>query len=164
VLFPITSKYEIASEFISCCLRQLLRKLSYSGLRGAFPGPIRPTAFRIAAVMQLQWLQVTSRPAVSGAILYSGATVRSTAKLPFDRFTIGCCSIESTLVMRKLVWREESGLLSCSDCGWVFRPTSTPVGKTPEEIAHDFALQRDEAFAAHVCADHRTRRNHPRRR
>jgi hypothetical protein len=55
---------------------------------------------------------------------------------------------------RELVWQEESGLLGCSECGWVFRPGKSPQDKTPEEIARDFLLQRDKDFAAHVCAAH----------
>jgi hypothetical protein len=55
---------------------------------------------------------------------------------------------------RELVWQEESGLLGCSECGWVFRPGKAPLDKPPEEIARDFLLQRDNDFAAHVCAAH----------
>jgi hypothetical protein len=53
-----------------------------------------------------------------------------------------------------LLWQEESGLLGCSECGWVFRPGKPAQDKPPEEIALDFALQRDKDFAAHVCTVH----------
>jgi hypothetical protein len=56
--------------------------------------------------------------------------------------------------MRNLVWLEESGLLGCSECAWVFRPRGSPKGKSPEEMLRDFESQRDEAFASHLCAEH----------
>ena len=56
--------------------------------------------------------------------------------------------------MRSLVWLEESGLLGCSECAWVFRPRGSPKGKAPEEVVRDFESQRDEAFASHICAEH----------
>jgi len=56
--------------------------------------------------------------------------------------------------MRQLVWSEESGLLGCSDCNWVFRPPRPPVDQNPEDMAREFLLRRDEAFARHVCVDH----------
>jgi hypothetical protein len=55
---------------------------------------------------------------------------------------------------RELIWQEEAGLLGCSDCGWVFRPGKPSPERAPEEIARDFALQRDRDFAGHVCAEH----------
>jgi hypothetical protein len=55
---------------------------------------------------------------------------------------------------RELIWQVESGLLGCSECGWVFRPGKAPQDKPPEEIARDFVLQRDKDFAAHLCAAH----------
>jgi hypothetical protein len=56
--------------------------------------------------------------------------------------------------MRNLVWLEESGMLGCSECAWVFRPRGSPKGKSPEEMLRDFESQRDEAFASHLCAEH----------
>jgi hypothetical protein len=58
--------------------------------------------------------------------------------------------------MRRLVWHEESGLLGCSDCAWVFRPARSPKGESQEEMVRDFESQRDKAFAAHTCAAHPT--------
>ena len=37
--------------------------------------------------------------------------------------------------MRQLVWSEESGLLGCSDCSWVFRPPRPPLDQSPEDMA-----------------------------
>jgi hypothetical protein len=47
---------------------------------------------------------------------------------------------------RKLVWveRERFRGFGCSECGWVFNPSSAP----------NFELQRDKEFTLHVCADH----------
>jgi hypothetical protein len=56
--------------------------------------------------------------------------------------------------MRNLVWVEESGMLGCSECAWVFRPRGSPKGKSPEEMLRDFESQRDEAFASHLCAEY----------
>jgi hypothetical protein len=57
-------------------------------------------------------------------------------------------------IMRKLIWHEESGLLGCSVCGWVFRTKSPLAGRTVEETARNFESQCDAAFASHICADH----------
>jgi hypothetical protein len=56
--------------------------------------------------------------------------------------------------MRQLVWSEESGLLGCSDCSWVFRPPRPPLDQNPEDMAREFLLRRNEAFAQHACVDH----------
>ena len=47
---------------------------------------------------------------------------------------------------RKLVWMEQQHFRGwgCSECAWVFNPTSAP----------NFELQRDKEFTLHVCADH----------
>ena len=47
---------------------------------------------------------------------------------------------------RKLVWIEQQRFrgFGCSECAWVFNPTSAP----------NFELQRDKEFTLHVCADH----------
>ena len=50
--------------------------------------------------------------------------------------------------------QQESGLLGCSDCSWVFRPPRPPADQNPEEMAREFLMRRDEAFAQHACADH----------
>ena len=41
---------------------------------------------------------------------------------------------------RKLVWLEES--------------STAPTGKSFDEMMQNFELQRDKAFASHVCTDH----------
>jgi hypothetical protein len=47
---------------------------------------------------------------------------------------------------RKLVWVERQLFrgFGCSECAWVFNPSSAP----------NFELQRDKEFTLHVCADH----------
>jgi len=50
------------------------------------------------------------------------------------------------VMSRKLVWIEQQRFrgFGCSECAWVFNPTSAP----------NFELQRDKEFSLHVCADH----------
>jgi hypothetical protein len=42
----------------------------------------------------------------------------------------------------------------CSQCAWVFSPSDALKGKTIEEMKENYRLERDQAFAAHSCADH----------
>jgi hypothetical protein len=55
---------------------------------------------------------------------------------------------------RELIWQVESGMLGCSECGWVFRPGKAPHGKTMAEMERDFLAHRDKDFAEHVCGEH----------
>jgi hypothetical protein len=57
---------------------------------------------------------------------------------------------------RKLVWIEQPRFRGwgCSECAWVFNPSSTPTGKSFDEMMQNFELQRDGEFTSHVCADH----------
>jgi hypothetical protein len=38
----------------------------------------------------------------------------------------------------------------------VFNPSSTPTGKSFDEMMKNFEWQRDEEFTLHACADHPT--------
>jgi hypothetical protein len=53
------------------------------------------------------------------------------------------------VMSRKLVWIEQQRFrgFGCSECAWVFNPTSAP----------NFELQRDKEFTSHICADHPAR-------
>lgn len=55
---------------------------------------------------------------------------------------------------RKLVWIEQQRGWGCSECGWVFNPSSSLAGKSLDEMMGNFELQRDKEFASHVCANH----------
>ena len=57
---------------------------------------------------------------------------------------------------RKLVWIQQQRFRGwgCSECAWVFNPSGAPTGKTFNESARNFELQRDKEFTLHVCADH----------
>jgi len=57
---------------------------------------------------------------------------------------------------RKLVWIEQQRFrcFGCSECAWVFNPSSTPTGKSFDEMMRNFESQRDKEFTSHVCADH----------
>jgi hypothetical protein len=61
---------------------------------------------------------------------------------------------------RKLVWIEQQRFrgFGCSECAWVFNASGAPAGESFDEMMRNFELQRDRAFALHVCAEHpRTR-------
>jgi len=57
---------------------------------------------------------------------------------------------------RKLVWIENQNFegFGCSECNWVFKPSSAIVTKSLDEMKQEYAAQRDKEFAAHVCAEH----------
>jgi rubredoxin len=47
---------------------------------------------------------------------------------------------------------QQQGLLhGCSECGWVFKPSGPPVGKTLEEMKRNFLQQLDKEFESHNC-------------
>jgi hypothetical protein len=55
-----------------------------------------------------------------------------------------------------MVWIERPHFRcwACSECAWAFNPSSAPAGTSLDEMRRNFELQRDQAFASHVCADH----------
>jgi hypothetical protein len=57
---------------------------------------------------------------------------------------------------RKLVWVENKNFegFGCSECTWVFKPSSAIVKESLDEMKQAYADQRDKEFAAHVCAEH----------
>jgi hypothetical protein len=54
---------------------------------------------------------------------------------------------------RELIWIEQERFrgFGCSECGWRFRPSSAPAGKSFDEMMRNFELQRDREFRLHVC-------------
>ena len=60
-------------------------------------------------------------------------------------------------MLRKLVWVENANFegFGCSECNWVFTPSSAIVTKSLDEMKQEYGDQRDKEFAAHVCAEHR---------
>jgi hypothetical protein len=59
-------------------------------------------------------------------------------------------------VRRKLVWINEktSSGWGCSECAWVCDLSGPPTGDTLDEMMQNYVRQRDQDFAAHVCAAH----------
>jgi hypothetical protein len=57
---------------------------------------------------------------------------------------------------RELVWIEQQRFVGwgCSECAWVFNPSSIPTGNSLDEMKRDYEQQRDRDFAAHICAEH----------
>jgi hypothetical protein len=57
---------------------------------------------------------------------------------------------------RKLVWIENQNFegFGCSGCNWVFKPSSAIVTESLDEMKQEYGAQRDNEFAAHVCAEH----------
>jgi hypothetical protein len=57
---------------------------------------------------------------------------------------------------RKLIWIEQERFrgFGCSECAWVFKSSSTPAGKSFDEMMENFELQRDRGFSSHVCSAH----------
>jgi rubredoxin len=57
---------------------------------------------------------------------------------------------------RKLVWVEGVQLAGwgCSNCAWVFHPSTFPSGKSLYELTAHAQRQLDEEFASHGCAAH----------
>ncbi len=55
---------------------------------------------------------------------------------------------------RTLVWIEGPHFLGwgCSECAWVFSPLWPPDGESLDAMKQRYERQRDEDFAAHVCA------------
>ena len=57
---------------------------------------------------------------------------------------------------RTLKWKEDQSFMGwgCSECGWLFKPSGDPDGKSMDEMTRAFVLQRDTDFAAHFCVEH----------
>jgi hypothetical protein len=57
---------------------------------------------------------------------------------------------------RELIWVEKEHFHGwvCSACGWKFTSSGPLIGKTIDEMKRVYGRQRDEAFKAHVCAQH----------
>jgi len=77
-------------------------------------------------------------------------------KYPDPRF----CLAPVMAATRKLIWIEESRCWDCSECAWVFNPSSAPAGKSFDEVMRNFELQRDKAFTSHVCAEQPRAKTH----
>jgi len=60
---------------------------------------------------------------------------------------------------RTMVWVQTQSAMGwgCSECGWVFRPSGAPVGKSMDEVTQAFVLQRDKEFAVHACLEYSNR-------
>lgn len=73
---------------------------------------------------------------------------------------IGPCSARAqrrkAAMNRELVWIEHPhfGGWGCSQCAWVFKSSTGPIGKSFDRWARNAELQRDSEFTMHVCADH----------
>ena len=67
----------------------------------------------------------------------------------------GKYSVQMT-TMRKITWVKSahSELWSCSGCAWAFKPSGPPHGNSLDEMMQNFERQRDQEFAAPVCAQH----------
>jgi hypothetical protein len=57
---------------------------------------------------------------------------------------------------RKLIWIERQRFrgFGCSECAWIFNSSSTPAGKSFDEMMGNFEAERDREFMSHVCADY----------
>jgi hypothetical protein len=65
-------------------------------------------------------------------------------------------SVKFAAMSPKLVWIEQQRFrgFGCSECGWRFKPSGRPAGRSFDEMMGTFESQRDKEFASHVCADH----------
>ena len=80
---------------------------------------------------------------------------------PYDSRLV-LVGVETEAAMsRKLVWIELKRFrgFGCSECGWRFKPSGAPEGKSFIEMMRNFELQRDREFESHVCADHAGQKN-----
>ena len=75
---------------------------------------------------------------------------------PHDSTLLLAGAATEAAMSRKLVWIERKRFrgFGCSECGWRFKPSGAPEGKSFAEMMRNFELQRDKEFKAHVCADH----------
>jgi hypothetical protein len=79
---------------------------------------------------------------------------------PYDSTLVLVGATEAAM-SRKLVWIELKSFrgFGCSECGWRFKPSGAPEGKSFDEMMRNFELQRDREFKSHVCADHPADKN-----
>jgi hypothetical protein len=59
-------------------------------------------------------------------------------------------------MLRKLVWIGQRNFqgFGCSECNWVFNTFTALVAESLDEMKQKYEAQRDNEFAAHVCAKH----------
>jgi hypothetical protein len=83
------------------------------------------------------------------------------AVYPYDSTLVLVGAATEAAMSRKLVWIELKRFrgFGCSECGWRFKPSGAPEGKTFNEVKRNFELQRDKEFESHVCADHAAAKN-----
>jgi hypothetical protein len=65
---------------------------------------------------------------------------------------------------RKMVWAQRPNFQgwACTECAWIFNPKGALVGESIDEMKMNYELQRDEEFAAHICAEHPRATKNPR--
>jgi hypothetical protein len=81
---------------------------------------------------------------------------RRLRRYPYDSTLVVVGAATEAAMSRKLVWIELKRFrgFGCSECGWRFKPSGVPEGRSLTEIIRNFELQRDKEFESHVCADH----------
>jgi hypothetical protein len=57
---------------------------------------------------------------------------------------------------RRLRWIESQNFhgFGCSECNWTFNPPGALAGPSLDEMKKKYEAERDQGFAAHVCANH----------
>jgi hypothetical protein len=57
---------------------------------------------------------------------------------------------------RAVVWIKSQNFqgFGCSQCNWVFEASGVLVGESLDKMKQNYEVQRDQEFAAHVCAKH----------
>jgi hypothetical protein len=80
---------------------------------------------------------------------------------PYDSTLVLVGAGTEAAMSRKLVWIELKRFrgFGCSECGWRFKSSGAPEGKSFDEMMRNFELQRDKEFDSHVCADHAAHKN-----
>jgi hypothetical protein len=65
---------------------------------------------------------------------------------------------------RKMLWAERPNFQgwACNECAWIFNPKGALVGESIEEMKMNYERQRDEEFAAHLCAEYPRAPKNPR--
>ena len=73
----------------------------------------------------------------------------------FDSKRVLLGAAADAAMSRKLVWIEQKRFqgFGCSECGWRFKPSAAPTGKSFDEMMRNFELRRDKEFTSHVCAE-----------
>ena len=80
---------------------------------------------------------------------------------PYDTKPVQVGAATEAGMRRKLVWIDLPRFrgFGCSECGWRFKPSGAPEGKSFDEMMRNFELQRDKEFKSHACADHAADKN-----